>query len=64
MRANVLSYLRWRRAGFDVTIDGGMGEVARLAQLQDVPLSGLLRDVKRSGGFEVGCAVKGIRKGF
>ena len=41
-----------------------MREVARLAQLGDVPLCSFLRDAERSGGFEVGCAAEGIRKGF
>ena len=49
------------RAGFGVAIDGGMREVARLAQLGDVPLSGLFRDAERSGGFEVGCTVEGTK---
>ena len=40
-----------------------MVKQAGLAELGDVTLSGFLRYAERSGGLEIGGAVKGIRKG-
>lgn len=42
---------------------GGVRQLAGFAQVGDVPLSGALDDVERSGGFEVSRTVEGVGQG-